>query len=86
MFCYTSDLNQLTMFELTMCCYMTCTTYEEKTLQRWQTICNDGTRAVSRYNTVLDRWETTMTTSPRGRRTCTARADPYMNTVDVHCR
>jgi hypothetical protein len=63
-----------------------CTTYEEKTLQRWHTICDDGTRAVSRYNRSLDRWETTITTSPPGRRTCTARADPYMNTVDVHCR
>jgi hypothetical protein len=63
-----------------------CTTYEEKTLQRWHTICDDGTRAVSRYNTVLDRWETTITTKPRGRRTCTARPNPYTNTVDVHCR
>ena len=29
-----------------------CTTYEEKTLQRWHTICDDGTRAVSRYNRI----------------------------------
>src|SRR5919108_3996006 len=54
-----------------------CTTYEEKTLRRWHTICDDGTRAVSRYNKVLDRWETAITTSPRGRRTCTAHPDPF---------
>jgi hypothetical protein len=24
-----------------------CTTYEEKTLGRWQTLCSDGTRATS---------------------------------------
>ena len=24
-----------------------CTTYEEKSMGRWQTICDDGTRAVS---------------------------------------
>jgi hypothetical protein len=63
-----------------------CTTYEEKTLQRWHTICDDGTRAVSRYNKMLDRWETTITTSPHRRRTCAARSDPFTNTVDVHCR
>jgi hypothetical protein len=27
-----------------------CTTYEEKTLSRLHTICDDGTRAVSTYN------------------------------------
>jgi hypothetical protein len=32
-----------------------CTTDEEKTLQRWHTICDDGTRAVSRYNRILER-------------------------------
>jgi hypothetical protein len=31
-----------------------CTTYPEPTLNRLQTLCNDGTRAVSRWNTVLD--------------------------------
>jgi hypothetical protein len=63
-----------------------CTTYEEKTLQRWHTICHDGTRAVNRYNKVLGRWETTITTKPRGRRTCTARPNPLTNTVNVRCR
>jgi hypothetical protein len=63
-----------------------CTSYDEKTLQRWQTICADGTRAVSRYNTVLDRWETTITVSPRARRTCTVQPGLFGSQVEVHCR
>jgi len=61
-----------------------CTTYEEKTLQRWHTICNDGTRAVSRYNRVLNRWETTITTSPHS--ICTGRMNPRTQQVEVRCR
>jgi hypothetical protein len=61
-----------------------CTTYEEKTLERWHTICDDGTRAVSRYNHILDRWETTITESPRP--SCTARMDPRTKQVEVRCR
>jgi hypothetical protein len=38
-----------------------CTTYEEKTLGRWHTICDDGTRAVSTWNKTLSRWESTVT-------------------------
>jgi hypothetical protein len=38
-----------------------CTTYEEKTLNRLQTLCDDGTRAVSTYNRTLSRWESTVT-------------------------
>jgi hypothetical protein len=37
------------------------TTDEEKTLGRLQTLCADGTRAVSTYNRTLTRWETTVT-------------------------
>ena len=33
-----------------------CTTYQEKTLGRLQTLCADGTRAVSTDNTTLSRW------------------------------
>jgi hypothetical protein len=61
-----------------------CTTDEEKTLQRWHTICDDGTRAVSRYNKILDRWETTITASPR--KSCTTRMDPLTKQVEVRCR
>jgi hypothetical protein len=38
-----------------------CLTYEEKTLGRLQTLCDDGTRAISTWNRTLERWETTMT-------------------------
>jgi hypothetical protein len=38
----------------------TCTTYEEKSLQRLQTICSDGTRGVSLWNPTLQRWDTTV--------------------------
>jgi hypothetical protein len=30
-----------------------CTTYEEKTMQRLQTVCDDGTRAVSTWNRTM---------------------------------
>jgi hypothetical protein len=62
-----------------------CTTYEEKTLGRLQTLCDDGTRAVSTYNRTLSRWESTVTPPPgTPRRTCTP-----MQTgtgVDIRCR
>jgi len=61
-----------------------CTTYEEKTLKRLQTICDDGTRAVSRYNTVLERWETTITQSPQP--SCVGRVNPRTQQVEVRCR
>jgi hypothetical protein len=32
-----------------------CTTYEEKTLGRLHTVCDDGTHGVSTYNRTLDR-------------------------------
>jgi hypothetical protein len=41
-----------------------CTTYEEKTIQRLQTLCDDGTRAVSTWNKTLERWDTTVTPPP----------------------
>jgi hypothetical protein len=40
-------------------------TYEEKSLGRLQTLCDNGTRAVSTYNRTLDRWDTTITESLR---------------------
>jgi hypothetical protein len=61
-----------------------CTTYEEKTLNRLHTLCDDGTRAVSRYNTILERWETTITSSPRT--SCTARMHPQTRQVELHSR
>ena len=41
-----------------------CTTYEEQTLHRWHTVCDDGTRAVSTFNKTLSRWESTVTPPP----------------------
>jgi len=61
-----------------------CTTYEERTMGRLQTICSDGTRAVSRWNSVLDRWDTTITESPR--KACTGQMDPISKQVRLHCR
>jgi hypothetical protein len=61
-----------------------CTTYEEKTSARFHTLCDDGTRAGSRYNTTLERWETTITSSPRT--SCTAHMHPYARQVERHCR
>lgn len=46
-----------------------CTTYEEKTLGRLQTLCDDGTRAVSTWSPTLQRWDTTVTPAPG--QTCT---------------
>jgi hypothetical protein len=37
-----------------------CTTSEEKTLGRLQTLCDDGTRAISTYNRTLECWDTTI--------------------------
>ena len=48
-----------------------CTTYQEKTLGRLQTLCDDSTRAVSAYNRTLKRWESTVTPPPG--QTCTGR-------------
>jgi hypothetical protein len=38
-----------------------CITYQEKTLRRWHTLCPDGTTAMHRWNSVLERWESTIT-------------------------
>jgi len=61
-----------------------CLTYEEKSLGRRQTLCDDGTRAVSTYNRTLSRWDTTVIGLPRQRRTCT----PHQTSrgLEVQCR
>jgi hypothetical protein len=61
-----------------------CTTYEERTMGRLQTICDDGTRATSYWNRTLQRWETTVTESPR--KACTGRLHPITKQVEVRCR
>ena len=61
-----------------------CLTYEEKTLGRLQTLCDDGTRGVSTYNTTLQRWETSITPPPGP--TCTGQMNPRTQQVEVRCR
>ena len=61
-----------------------CTTYAEKTLGRLQTLCDDGTRAVSTFNKTLEGWETTITQSPR--KLCTGQMNPKTHKVEVRCR
>jgi hypothetical protein len=57
-----------------------CTTYEEPTLGRLQTLCDDGTRAVSTYNQTLERWETTIAASPR--QACTGQLNPITRKLE----
>ena len=61
-----------------------CTTYEEKTMGRLQTLCDDGTRAISTYNRTLDRWDTTVTPPPG--QTCTGRLNPKTHQWEGRCR
>jgi hypothetical protein len=61
-----------------------CLTYEEKSLGRWQTLCDDGTRAVSTYNKTLERWESTGTPPPG--QACTGRLNPKTRQWEGRCR
>ena len=60
-----------------------CTTYEEKTLGRLQTLCDDGTRATSYWSPSLQRWESIAT--PPGQR-CTRRLNPKTRQWEGRCR
>jgi hypothetical protein len=51
-----------------------CIIYEEKSLGRWQTLCDDDTRAESTWSPTLQRWDTTVTPPPG--RTCTRQLNP----------
>jgi hypothetical protein len=61
-----------------------CTTYEEKTMGRLQTLCDDGTRAVSTWSRTLERWESTVTPPPG--QTCTGHMNPRTQRVEMRCR
>jgi len=61
-----------------------CQTYPEPTMGRHQTICDDGTRAISIYNRTLGRWETTVTPPPG--QTCTGRLNPKTHQWEGRCR
>jgi hypothetical protein len=53
-------------------------------LSRLQTLCDDGTRAVSTWSPTLQGWETTVTLPPG--KTCTSRTDPRTRQVGVRYR
>jgi hypothetical protein len=61
-----------------------CQTYPEPTMGRLQTLCDDGTRAVSTWSPTLQRWDTTVTPPPGQR--CTGQANPRTRQVEVRCR
>jgi hypothetical protein len=61
-----------------------CLTYEEKSLGRLQTLCDDGTRAVSTWSPTLRQWQTTITESPQP--TCQGLINPRTRSVEVRCR
>jgi Tfp pilus assembly protein PilX len=75
---------RLAVASLALAATTRCTTSEEKTLGRLQTLCDDGTRAVSTYNKTLDRWETTITASPQ--KTCTGQMNARTRQVEVRCQ
>ena len=61
-----------------------CTTYEEKTLGRLQTLCADGTQAVSTWSPTLQQWTTTVT--PTSGQTCQGRLNPKTHQWEGRCR
>jgi hypothetical protein len=61
-----------------------CLTYEEKSLGRLQTVCDDGTRATHTYNKTLSRWESTVTPPPG--QTCTGRVNTKTRQWEGRCR
>jgi hypothetical protein len=58
-----------------------CQTYPERSMGRLQTICRDGSRAVSTWNRTLERWESTVTPPPG--QTCTGQLHPKTRQVEV---
>ena len=61
-----------------------CQTYEEPTLGRLQTLCSDGSRAISTWSPTLQQWTTTVT-APAGK-TCTGRLNPKTRQWEGRCR
>jgi hypothetical protein len=63
---------------------MRCTTHHEKTLNRWQTLCDNGIRATSTWSPTLRQWQTTVTPPPG--KTCAGQVNPRTRQVEVRCR
>jgi hypothetical protein len=61
-----------------------CTTDEERSMGRLQTVCDDGPSAVSTWSPTLQRWHTTITESPR--RNYQGCLNPRTKHVEVRCQ
>lgn len=61
-----------------------CTTYEERTLGRLQTLCADGTQAVSPWSHTLGRWDTIIRPPPG--QACTGQLNPRTRQWEGRCR
>jgi hypothetical protein len=54
------------------------------TLNRYDSLCDDGTRAVSTWSPTLQQWTTTVTPPPG--QTCTGRLNPKTRQWEGRCR
>lgn len=63
----------------------TCTTRENVLLGRMETTCQDGTRIYSRYNELLQRWESTIMEPSRPGKCCTTRVHPVTKQLERWC-
>jgi hypothetical protein len=61
-----------------------CLTYEDKAIGLWQTLCDDGRRAVTAYNRTLARWETLVWPPPG--KTCMGPVNSGTGPVEGRCR
>jgi len=62
-----------------------CTTTEDTLLNRLVTVCSDGTRAMSYWDSLLQRWETTVQPAPGTKQPCTAQMNPLTRQIEVRC-
>jgi hypothetical protein len=85
-FIITGFVGLLAIANLGLGAALSCTTYQEKTLERWQTLCSDSTRATSYWNSTLERWETTVQPAPGARRSRTTRMHLQTKDGEVRCR
>ena len=60
-----------------------CQTYAERSMQRLQTVCSDGSRATSYWSPTLQTWQTTIT--PPGKR-CNGQVHPRTRQWEGSCR
>jgi len=63
-----------------------CTTTENTILNSLETICDDGSRAISRWDSLLQRWETIVQPAPGTKQSCQGRVNPLTRQIEVRCR